>query len=327
MSLKQGDTLPAKSNLYCWEPALKKITPFLSAWYSFSRNSDVTVAVGWPRCCSKNKEMKSVRDHLWFRYHLGKIPMFPQAPMTGWYFEASLYSFKNFVLQRRRVPHWVQLPLTTATKQPVWSAPAKWCLSTLENAPTFKASPLKAFTEFQPCFEGQLRRQFHPGIGAALQGHPVVRAEHTSCRTTCSKYLWKDDLTKAFGMNSRCISPLSHTQSTAWNHRANTRHTPFQKQMSQETTQAQKSLMGTWLLALPCIGKEIQIKVGLFSKAVKLCSIPDTRRSETYSLLKKETPSSWEAQVCPRTEDPDLPGLDLCHRFFPKRNLPKKKTF
>lgn len=63
MNLKQGDTSPAKSNLYCWEPALKKTTPFLSARYSLSRNADVTVAETWSGCCRKNKEITPVRNH------------------------------------------------------------------------------------------------------------------------------------------------------------------------------------------------------------------------------------------------------------------------
>lgn len=63
MTLKQGDTSPEKFNLYCWEPALNKTTPFLSAWYSYSRNADVTVAGLWSGCCRKNKEIIHVRNH------------------------------------------------------------------------------------------------------------------------------------------------------------------------------------------------------------------------------------------------------------------------
>lgn len=101
MKLKQGDTSPAKFNWYCWEPALKKIIPFLSAWYSFSRNADVTVAVAWPGCCRRNKEIICVRKHLLVWVPLwGNINVSP-GPYSRRMFW-SLCGFKHFVLQRWR---------------------------------------------------------------------------------------------------------------------------------------------------------------------------------------------------------------------------------
>lgn len=178
INLKQGDTSPAKFNLYCWEPALKKITPFLSAWYSFSRNSDVTVAVGWPRCCSKNKEMKSVRDPLWFRYHLGKIPMFPQVPMTGWYFEVSLYSFKHFVLQQ-----WRGTPLSTAAsnnsnKAACVVSSSQMMFVNSGKCTHFQSQSLESFHTVPALLWGTIKKTIPPSNWSS-----TARAPSGACRT------------------------------------------------------------------------------------------------------------------------------------------------
>lgn len=132
-------------------------------------------------------------------------------------------------------------------------------------------------------------------------------------------------------MNSRWISPLSHTQSTAWNHRANTRHTPFSGANRWVGRQHKCRRADGHLAACSAKQsrkKEIQIKVGVFSKAVKLCSIPGLIRN-LFTSQKKRPPPAGKCRFAPALRnwclwymvstiwrnDPDLSGLDLCHWF------------
>lgn len=72
--------------------------------------------------------------------------------------------------------------------------------------------------------------------------------------------------------------------------------------MSQKTPQAQKSWPPPGFLLGPNIRKEIQIKVGVFSKAVELCDNSGLVRSLITSQ-KSRPPSCWQVQVWPRTEE------------------------
>lgn len=75
----------------------------------------------------------------------------------------------------------------------------------------FKASLLKAFTEYQYCFEGQWVRQIHQGIRAALQGHQQGFVDHTSCRTTCPKQFSKDGWTRALGIDTEDLTSVPYS--------------------------------------------------------------------------------------------------------------------
>lgn len=147
------------------------------------------------------------------------------------------------------VPHREQLLETTVTEVfTVWSISA--CIISGKYI-HFQRQSFGSFHRESGLPWWTLSKTNPPGHQSSIARAPAGHVKHISCRNVCPKQLSKDGWAEAFSIKP-LISPLSHIQSTAPGHQANTRYTPFWEHAEgSKGTTSTGELVSAWLRLHP----------------------------------------------------------------------------